>query len=732
MSFKTPSKIQVEAIECGAVSYWIINGFYNNWITSEEARLDVNVTKDGSNAYNIVQALKRKGFDSDGFQPTIAELKTNKPDCGLPCIAWVNKVHWVVLERFDGTNFLISDPAKGHRKATPEDFEKEYSGLTLSASPTTSFKAQGTKPNAIVDLISIVSSNKRAIALYVILGLILTIPVVSLSSFIGFFTDTILAESQASNSYIWLLTFIVGVFFLSKFLEQLILRRLHLSVLASLVQKTITKLLSLPLSFYPLRDLGEISQRITLNISLSNILTGPLSKASVGLATMAIYAVIMLTYSPTLGILVVLLGAINFYTLISLAKSLSQFSQKSSMMTGKMTSNILYMANNFQFLKANGLELPLFQQWSDNFSQSQSTSEQMSYIQKRNTSTTSFLNQLADYLIVIVSGLFIMMGKISLGEFISFRLISLAFLKPINTLAGVNSKFATAVGDVNRLKDLWDEKDDTVVRNSYQMIDQSSFELDSASAFELISNSTIDLSNGSFRYTPGSPNVFDGVSLKVRHGDVISLSGPPGSGKTTLLQSLSYLTALDSGEITLSGTPISAYAPALLRNTLCFTAQDKYIFTASALENIKVFDPQISQSNILDTIHLYELDSILTSLPQGLATELGPSVQISNSDKVIIHLLRSLVRNPRILIIDDLLTDIDSKFAQQLLLRITQNIPIVIFVSLDPSLLSIASRSLLLNKEGLQEISPPNLIKRIKERQQSKKQNPVKSEEASK
>ncbi len=732
MNFKTPSKIQVEAIECGAVSYWIINGFYNNWLTSEEARIDVNVTKDGSNAYNIVQALKRKGFDSDGFQPTIDELKSNNPECGLPCIAWVNKVHWVVLEKFDGTSFLISDPAKGHRKSTPADFEKEYSGLTLSARPTNTFKPQGTKPNAIVDLVSIVSSNKKAIALYVLLGLVLTIPVVSLSSFIGFFTDTILAESGASNSYIWILTFIVGLFFLGKFLEQIILRRLHLSVLAALIQRTITKLLSLPLSFYPLRDLGEISQRITLNISLSNILTGPLSKASVGLATMAIYAVIMLTYSPILGILVILLGAINFYTLISLAKSLSQFSQKSSMMTGKMTSNILYMANNFQYLKANGLELPLFQQWSDNFSQSQTTSEQMSYIQKRNTSTTSFLNQLADYLIVIVSGLFIMMGNISLGEFISFRLISLAFLKPINTLAGVNSKFATAVGDVNRLKDLWDEKDDTVVRNSYKMIDQTSFELDINTALNLVSNSSISLDSGGFRYTPGSPPVFEGISLNAQHGDVISLTGPPGSGKTTLLQSLSYLTDLDSGSITLSDSPIGSYAPSLLRSTLSFTSQDKYIFTASALENIKVFDPQISQSNILDTIELYGLASILSSLPQGLATELGPSVQISNSDKIIIHLLRSLVRNPRILVIDELLADIDSDFAQSLLIRISQNIPIVIFVSLDPNLISIANRSLVLSSKGLQELPPPELITRIKARQESQSKPQTQYKEASK
>ena len=228
------------------------------------------------------------------------------------------------------------------------------------------------------------------------------------------------------------------------------MRRLHLSLLARLIEKTFQKLISLPLTFYPLRDLGEISQRITLNINLSSILTGNLASAVVGGLTMIIYFLVMLSYNWILGLIVSILGLLIFKTLISVASSLSELSQKSSMSLGKQTSNILYIAQNFNSIKSNGQENSLFQQWSDNFEEYLEISSKQGLILKKNNATTLFLNQLSNYLIVIISGIFILMGKLSLGEFLSFRLIATAFLGPINILSGVNSQFSNAVGDVNR------------------------------------------------------------------------------------------------------------------------------------------------------------------------------------------------------------------------------------------------------------------------------------------
>jgi len=710
--YKTPSRIQVEAIECGAVALWIILGYHKKWITSEEARSKVNITKDGSSGLDIAEALRSIGFTSEGMALTTDELAVSRPTCSYPCIAWINKVHWIVIERFDGKNFLLSDPARGHRLTTKEEFTKEYSGLVITAIPTAEFKPEGRKPNPISSIISAISNYKIAYFFYILLGVFATIPVVALSSFVGFFTDTLLEEKELSNSYIWVLVFLVGASFLFAYLQKIVLRRTHLSLLAKLIDKTYSKLLSLPILFYPLRDLGEISQRITLTIGLSNILTGPLASAVVGLVSLTVYGIIMLSYNIILGIVVIALGLCNFLALISVSGSLSKLSQSSSMQTGKMTSNILYIANNFKQVKSNGQESALFQQWVDNFSLSQDNSQQSSYIQKRNSATTTFLNQLSDYIIVILSGLFILQGSMGLGQFMSFRLIALAFLAPINTLAGVNSQFSNAIGDINRLKDLWDAPNDPICERLFKELDDSLAPSNAILSYfgSPTSNVTPNLfiQNLTYSFTPNSDPVINGADLNLNPGDLVSISGAPGSGKSTFLQCISNLIECNYSSFKINNQEIDSISEEFVRHRISYVSQGAYLFNGSATDNISLYDKSISTNHIQSIINSYNLQELMQDLPQGLQTKVGQSSTIASTTKSMIHLLRALVRSPSILLIDNinLPTDIFSKIIQS----VSSNIPIVLFVTQEPSLIAFSNRSLIFNNAKLIELKPSILI----------------------
>lgn len=712
--FKTPARIQVEAIECGAVAYWIILGYFGKWISIEEARTDVGITKDGSNAYNIVQALNAKGLESNGFQPSAKDLTHKNDDFDFPCIAWMHKTHWVVVEAFDGKNFLLSDPARGHQRVSFADFQDQYSGLILSAKRTINFTPSGSKPNPVADILYLLNSYKYALFLFVLLGAAATIPTVALSSFVGFFTDTILSEYNASNAYIWLLSLLVGLYFLFSYLQAIILRRMHMSMLTNLIERTYAKLLSLPLNFYPLRDLGEISQRITLTVNLSNILTGPLATATVGMVSLFIFGAIMLSYNVALGVIVVILGIINFVSLTGVTKALSQFAQTTSMLTGRMTSNILNMTNNFQTLKANGEEISLFQQWSDNFSNFQDVSQQSSFIQKCNSATTSYINQLSDYIIVILSGYFILRGSINLGQFLSFRLIALAFLAPINSLAKVNSQFSNAVGDVNRLKDLWMAKSDSIAKNEFKEINilpASQQWNDPAHRYATIND--IAIKGLSYKFSKISDPLFEHVDLKITYGDTISLTGPPGSGKTTLCQCLAYLQTSEWDEYLINSEPLERFAQSFIRTQVCYVSQSRYIFEASAFDNICVFDDSFSQSQVHRIIEAYGFQSIYSTLPKGLDTHIGTDSAISSSDRTTIHLLRALVRAPRFLIVDDIFSSYTLKEKISIATSIITHVPLCIFVTSDPAIVSLCSRSLVLRNRDLKEIDPQTVVNNL-------------------
>ena len=126
------------------------------------------------------------------------------------------------------------------------------------------------------------------------------------------------------------------------YLRRILLRRIHLSLLLRLLEKTFAKIIGLPVDFFPLRDTGELSQRMGLPINLSNLLTGPLADASVGLVTLIIYGLVLISYNLFLGLIVIFFGAIIFISMISVSESLSKLAQKTSMATGRMTSECPY------------------------------------------------------------------------------------------------------------------------------------------------------------------------------------------------------------------------------------------------------------------------------------------------------------------------------------------------------------------------------------------------------
>ena len=256
--YQSPSRIQVEAIECGAVSLWIVLGRFKKWISIEEARSAVQCSKDGTNAQQIVDALKNYGLDSDGFGFSVDDLIQSAQSC--PFILWMHRSHWVVYDHFESGYFYISDPANGYVKQSYDELKANYSGLALSATPTKNFEPGGTRPVPLFDVLGLLRHNKPELVAYIITGIVISIPTIALSAFVGYFSDTLLTQSLLSNSYIWLLALLVGIFFGFTYIRR-ILKTYSLSLLLRL-QKKLFKDCSIANRFFPLRDSGELSQRM--------------------------------------------------------------------------------------------------------------------------------------------------------------------------------------------------------------------------------------------------------------------------------------------------------------------------------------------------------------------------------------------------------------------------------------------------------------------------------------
>ena len=144
---KVPVVMQMEALECGAASLAMVMAYYDKWVPLERVRLDCGVSRDGSNAKNVLIAARSYGFEAQGYRCEIDSLKDSME---FPCIIHWNFNHFVVLDGFQGNYVWINDPARGEVKVTMEEFGRSFTGVCLQIKPGPDFEPGG-KPKSTVE-----------------------------------------------------------------------------------------------------------------------------------------------------------------------------------------------------------------------------------------------------------------------------------------------------------------------------------------------------------------------------------------------------------------------------------------------------------------------------------------------------------------------------------------------------------------------------------------------------
>ena len=122
---KVPVVMQMEALECGAACLTMVMAYYGKWVPLEQVRSDCGVSRDGSNAANIMSAAEFYGLEVAGFKAEPDQLRTYGE---FPCIIHWNFEHFVVLNGFKGGKAILNDPARGTVQVPMEEFDNSFTG----------------------------------------------------------------------------------------------------------------------------------------------------------------------------------------------------------------------------------------------------------------------------------------------------------------------------------------------------------------------------------------------------------------------------------------------------------------------------------------------------------------------------------------------------------------------------------------------------------------------------
>ncbi len=201
---KVPTVIQMEALECGAACLTMVLAYYGKWIPLEQVRADCGVSRDGSNAKNILKAARSYGLTAKGFRYEPEGLKKNGT---FPCIIHWNFNHFVVLCGFKGDKAVLNDPAKGMYSVPMEAFDKAFTGICIMLAPDENFEPSG-KPKSIMTFArKKLFGTESAFALVVITTVITSLVGIITPGFSNVFADRLLSGKNPE----WFVPFMYGI-----------------------------------------------------------------------------------------------------------------------------------------------------------------------------------------------------------------------------------------------------------------------------------------------------------------------------------------------------------------------------------------------------------------------------------------------------------------------------------------------------------------------------------------
>ncbi|KOP24618.1 ABC transporter [Hapalosiphon sp. MRB220] len=683
---RTPTLLQMEAVECGAASVGIILSYYGRIVPLAQLREECSVSRDGSKAFNIIQVAKNYGLNAKGLKLPLGQLKKIK----LPYIVFWNFNHFLVVEGIGKKRVYLNDPATGRRSVSLEEFDKAYTGVVLTMEPGANFQKGGKRTNIISALITRLKNSWGTILFCLLAGLLLTIPRLAVPGFSQVFVDEILIQERQE----WLRPLLLGML-LTGVLRALLaklrltyLRRLMVKLSVSMSGNFLWHILRLPVGFYAQRYAGEISSRVQINDTVAEILSGRLATTVIDAVMMVFYLLIMMQYNSLLSAIAVGFALINILALQLISQTRVDANLRLAQEYGKVFGVTVSGIQTIETVKASGLESDLFSKFAGYYAKALNVQQELGLQTQILTTLPTILTALTTAAILVVGGLEVMNGKLSIGMLVAYQSLTLSFLEPVNSLLNFGSTLQDLEAGLNRLDDVLQNPIDPQVEqenlgnryesshleqqrsrleqeNSHLEQQRSHLKQESSHLEQQLSHlkqesshleqqlshlkqesshlepeaspfkpqtspllyspklqGYVELRNVTFGYNRLEPPLIENLSLTVQPGQRIAFVGKSGSGKSTIAKLICGLYEPWEGEIYFDGIPRQQIPRSVLANSLAMVEQDIFLFAGTIRENLTLWDATVPEVDLIRACEDAAIDDLILSLPNKFDAEL--------------------------------------------------------------------------------------------------------------
>jgi len=495
-----------------------------------------------------------------------------------------------------------------------------------------------------------------------LLGILFTV----ISNYFGvqmpaFFSDSIdqfqqQIQSNDPSAYLWLALELGGIYMGFSLLKGffLFLMRQTIIVMSRYIEFDLKKEIydqyqALDQSFYKRNATGDLMNRISEDVGLVRMYTGPGIMYTINLAVSFILIVgKMMTISPSLTIYVLLPLPIMSLLIYKVSSTMNKMSLEVQKEQSFLSTLAQESFAGIRIIKAYQREEQTSQKVSESAERYKKQSMRLVLVNAFFSPTIIFLIGLSSMIAIYYGGLLTFEKKMTIGGIVAFIMYVTNLTWPFASLGWISSIIQRAAASQQRINEFLQRQ--PIIKNETDL----SCPLDNGIQFE----------NVSFTYPNSTAVVLENVSFSVQKGETLAIIGSTGSGKSSICALLARHFDPSSGQISIDNRALPAYSLTDYRRQIAVVPQDVFLFSDSIANNLKfgVEEAALSQTDLEIACKKAHVLHNIQDFQEGFETILGErGVNLSGGQKQRISIARALLRKPRLLILDDCLSAVDTE-----------------------------------------------------------------------
>ena len=646
---KVPVVMQMEALECGAACLCMVMAYFQKWVPLEQVRADCGVSRDGSNALNMLRAAQGYGFTAAGYRYEPEELREKG---SFPCIIHWEFNHYVVCNGFRGGKAYLNDPARGSYAVSMERFDEAFTGVCLRLEPGGHFQPGG-KPRSVRDFArERLKGTGGAVTFVVLTSIIVSLSGIVNAGFTRAFLDYLLPGTNPGwvTPFFILMAAFTFLQLAADWIQAIYSRRINGKMAAVGNASYVWKLLRLPMEFYSQRMAGDIEGRKRWNAAIAGELVNTLAPLALNTAMMLFYLVVMFRYSRLLSLVGLGSLAVNIVLARVISKKRINITRVGMRDSGKLSGATVGALDMIETIKASGAENGYFEKWAGYQASVNTQNQRIVKLDQYLGSIPAAVCNVLNIVIMALGVWLTMQGQFTVGMILAFQGILNSFLSPANQLISSGQIIQEMQTSMERIEDVMKYHEDPMSAQRAE-----------AESFDKLSG-TLSMRHVTFGYSRLAPPLIENFNLELRQGQRVAFVGPSGCGKSTLAKLISGLYQPWSGEILFDGKPIGEIDRSIFTGSVAAVDQDIIIFEDTIANNIKMWDNSIEDFEMIMAAKDAQIHEDIMQREGGYQCRLTEGGRdLSGGQRQRLEIARVLALDPTLIVMDEATSALDAR-----------------------------------------------------------------------